>query len=58
MSAERVYEFMSPEFEAEIIADMLANLGVDAEHQGDDTILFSDEAAGRKVRFRIRVELE
>lgn len=53
------YDLLSPEFEAALIGWLLVNAGFDAEHQGDGTILFSDEAVpGQKVRYRMTVEYE
>lgn len=51
------YTLMSSEFEAEVLAKVLAEDGFDTVHQGDGTILFTDESGGRTVNFRIRVEL-
>jgi hypothetical protein len=53
---ENNYEVMSPAYEAEIIAHILAQDGLDTEHQGNDTILFTDDDGVRTVSFRMIIE--
>lgn len=50
------YPHMSPEFEAELLAEVLAADGFDTVHQGDGTVLFTDETLGSTVHYRFTVE--
>lgn len=52
---ESNYPVLSAEFEAAMVANMLEDWG-DVQHQGDGTILFSDETGLEKAHYRMKVE--